>query len=656
MVMPGDNITIDVELITPIALEEQAALRDPRRRQHRRRRRRHQDPRVSRQQWPTTTKIRIRLKAYDHQLLDQVGRRDRRDREAHRARRSPGPIPLPTKINKYTVLRVAARRQEVARAVRDPHPQAPARHPRADAADARRADEARPLGRRRRRDQDLSEPRLTMARSTSTTSQAKKVGELDLADDVFGAEVKEHLLYEVVKAQRAARARRHAHDQEARRGARRRQEAVQAEGHRPRASGLDPRRRTSSAAARRIGPQPRDYAYRPPQQGARRRAAQRRCRCARKRRTLIVVDGFELDDDQDQAARRRPRRRCRRRSSRSSSTTRATTTCAVGRATCRSRPVPAARGLNVYDLLRHDHLVISADAAKALEARCLEQQADGGRSRCMTPAARSSSARSSPRRATRLARPAADELTEGSRRSVRGRARRQQDRDPATPSRRCSTSTVVDVRTLIVRGKEKRMGRGRRQAVRTGRRRSSPSQRATHRVLRGSVEQPWVFKHTSRPRRRAAATSRRDFAELHQGRRPRRSSLEHEARDRRPQQPRPHHLALPRRRSQARYRIIDFKRDKIGVPAKVASIEYDPNRTARIALLHYADGEKRYILAPDGLERRRHGRRRAATPTSSRATACRCATSRSAPMIHNVELKIGKGAQLVPLGRRRARS
>src|SRR5215468_5516552 len=50
-----------------------------------------------------------------------------------------------------------------------------------------------------------------------------------------------------------------------------------------------------------------------------------------------------------------------------------------------------------------------------------------------------------------------------------------------------------------------------------------------------------------------------------------------------------------------RYRIIDFKRDKIGIPAKVASIEYDPNRTARIALLHYADGEKRYILAPDGL-------------------------------------------------------
>jgi large subunit ribosomal protein L2 len=50
------------------------------------------------------------------------------------------------------------------------------------------------------------------------------------------------------------------------------------------------------------------------------------------------------------------------------------------------------------------------------------------------------------------------------------------------------------------------------------------------------------------------------------------------------------------------YRQIDFKRDKIGVPAKVAAIEYDPNRSARIALLHYKDGEKRYIIAPQGLE------------------------------------------------------
>ena len=80
------------------------------------------------------------------------------------------------------------------------------------------------------------------------------------------------------------------------------------------------------------------------------------------------------------------------------------------------------------------------------------------------------------------------------------------------------------------------------------------------------------------------------------------------------------------------YRIIDFRRaDKDGVPAKVAHIEYDPNRTARIALLHYADGEKRYILAPptafSRVTRLRPGRAR----TSSRATASRCAISRWVP-------------------------
>ena len=65
-----------------------------------------------------------------------------------------------------------------------------------------------------------------------------------------------------------------------------------------------------------------------------------------------------------------------------------------------------------------------------------------------------------------------------------------------------------------------------------------------------------------------------------------------------------HHGRITSRRRgggvKRRYRLVDFKRDKTGVPAKVAHIEYDPNRTARIALLHYADGEKSYILAPGG--------------------------------------------------------
>ena len=70
------------------------------------------------------------------------------------------------------------------------------------------------------------------------------------------------------------------------------------------------------------------------------------------------------------------------------------------------------------------------------------------------------------------------------------------------------------------------------------------------------------------------------------------------------------------------YRIIDFKRDKHGIPGKVATIEYDPNRSARIALINYADGEKRYILRPWG-SRWATRSSRARWPTSCRATRCR---------------------------------
>ena len=80
-----------------------------------------------------------------------------------------------------------------------------------------------------------------------------------------------------------------------------------------------------------------------------------------------------------------------------------------------------------------------------------------------------------------------------------------------------------------------------------------------------------------------------------------------------------------------RYRIVDFRRNKDGVPAKVAAIEYDPNRNARIALLHYLDGEKRYIIAAAGPRGRRHGAERPGQPRSASATRCRCATSPSAP-------------------------
>ena len=94
------------------------------------------------------------------------------------------------------------------------------------------------------------------------------------------------------------------------------------------------------------------------------------------------------------------------------------------------------------------------------------------------------------------------------------------------------------------------------------------------------------------------------------------------------------------------YRIIDFKRDKHGIPGKVATIEYDPNRSARIALITYADGEKRYILQPAGPEGRRHGGLGRRRPTSCRATALPLKKIPLGTMIHNVELKPGKGGQL----------
>jgi large subunit ribosomal protein L2 len=92
-------------------------------------------------------------------------------------------------------------------------------------------------------------------------------------------------------------------------------------------------------------------------------------------------------------------------------------------------------------------------------------------------------------------------------------------------------------------------------------------------------------------------------------------------------------------------RLIDFKRDKLNIPAKVATIEYDPNRSARIALLHYVDGEKRYILAP--LELKVGDRIMAGEDVDIRpGNAMPLARIPLGTMIHNVELKKGKGAQV----------
>ncbi len=95
-----------------------------------------------------------------------------------------------------------------------------------------------------------------------------------------------------------------------------------------------------------------------------------------------------------------------------------------------------------------------------------------------------------------------------------------------------------------------------------------------------------------------------------------------------------------------RLRIIDFKRDKFGIPGRVASIEYDPNRSAYIALIHYVDGEKRYILAPSGLsvgDTVKSGSDAEAKP----GNALPLKLIPSGSLIHNIELKEGKGGQLV---------
>ncbi len=152
-----------------------------------------------------------------------------------------------------------------------------------------------------------------------------------------------------------------------------------------------------------------------------------------------------------------------------------------------------------------------------------------------------------------------------------------------------------------------------------------------------------TYKPTSAARRFYTGS---DFKELTKGKKPERSLLEHQTSS---GGRNAHGRITSRFRGgghKQRYRIIDWRRDKIGVPATVASIEYDPNRTARIALLNYVDGEKRYILCPDGLT------------VGDKIVASRNADIKpgnSMPlrfiplgtMIHNLEMRKGKGAQLV---------
>ena len=137
-----------------------------------------------------------------------------------------------------------------------------------------------------------------------------------------------------------------------------------------------------------------------------------------------------------------------------------------------------------------------------------------------------------------------------------------------------------------------------------------------------------------------------DFAELSQGNKPEKSLTERMSRS----GGRNNNGRITSRfrggGHKRRFRVIDFRRNKVGVPAKVATIEYDPNRTARIALLNYVDGEKRYIIAPEGMLV-------GDTVITSKNADIKPGNAmmlRYIPLgtvIHNIEMKKGKGAQMV---------
>jgi large subunit ribosomal protein L2 len=145
------------------------------------------------------------------------------------------------------------------------------------------------------------------------------------------------------------------------------------------------------------------------------------------------------------------------------------------------------------------------------------------------------------------------------------------------------------------------------------------------------------------PGRRGASVS--DFAELTEGARPEMSLL---VRKKKKGGRNNQGVITARHRGGGHkqfYRIIDFRRTKDGIPAKVNSIQYDPNRSARIALLHYADGEKAYILAPDGLK---IGAEIVNGPEAPPAIG-NCMPLRNVPLgmaIHNVEMQPGRGGRL----------
>ena len=152
--MPGDNVVDHRQADRPDRHGRRPALRHPRRRPDRRRRRRREDHRSNEAEliMATQQKIRIRLKAFDYKLIDQSAL-EIVDTAKRTGAIVKGPVPLPTRMQRFDILRSPHVNKTLARPVRDPHAPAPDGHRRPDRQDGRRADEARPAGRRRRRDQ-----------------------------------------------------------------------------------------------------------------------------------------------------------------------------------------------------------------------------------------------------------------------------------------------------------------------------------------------------------------------------------------------------------------------------------------------------------------------------------------------------------------------
>ena len=235
--------------------------------------------------------------------------------------------------------------------------------------------------------------------------------------------------------------------------------------------------------------------------------------------------------------------------------------------------------------------------------------------------------------------------------SGRSCRRSRTPRSTRTSTRSSSPPTPTRSRSARGRGDLRRAGHQREHAQPQGQAQAQPPHR--HAAARA---RPRSGPSSPSPRATASRSSGADDAgpqaQAHQPRSPvpdrlrlrrdhRRQAREvadqAEAAHRRSQLLRPHdRRATAAAVTSSKYRVVDFRRDKDGVPAKVASIEYDPNRNARIALLHYLDGEKRYIIAPHGARGRRHAPERPGLrdPARQRAAAAlhprryrRCTTS-----------------------------